>query len=114
PERHDRSHAGGHAVNQVKRWGWIPLIFVVVGLLAFGTTRDTGPRTPDERVEAISKRLACPICDGESVYESRNPASERLRRAIREQVDEGLASDDEIIASLTSARAGQELLVPTA
>ena len=98
----------------LKRWGWLPLLFVVVGLVAFGATRDSGPRTPDERVEAISKRIACPVCQGESVFESRNPTSENLRQAIREQVDAGLASDDEIINAITSAREGQELLVPTA
>ena len=62
--------------RRVKGWpGWIALLFVVVGLVAFGATRDTGPRTPDERIESISKRLACPVCQGESVYESRNTAS---------------------------------------
>lgn len=101
-------------MNAVKRWGWIPLLFVVVGLVAFGATRDTGPRTPDQRVEAISKRIACPVCDGESVFESRNPTSENLRRAIREQVNQGLLTDEQIIDSITSAREGQELLVPTA
>jgi cytochrome c-type biogenesis protein CcmH len=102
-------------VSRLKRWpGWVLLLFVVVGLLAVGTTRDTGPRTPDQRVEAISKRIACPICDGESVFESRNPTSEALRRAIRDRVEEGELSDAQIIDQITSARAGQELLVPTA
>lgn len=94
--------------------GWVVLAFVVVGLLAFGATRDTGPRSPDDRVDAIARRVACPVCQGESVFESRNPSSESLRQKIREQVDEGVASDDEIIDSITSARGGQELLVPSA
>lgn len=93
--------------------GWIVLAFVVVGLLAVGATRDTGPRTPDDRVEAISKRIACPICQGESVFESRNPTSDGLRRAIRTDVDAGVLSDEEIIDRITSARGGRELLVPT-
>lgn len=97
-----------------KRYAWIALAFVVVGFLAVGATRDSGPRTPDERVEAISKRIACPICSGESVFESRNPTSEGLREAIDAYVDAGLLSDDQIIDAITSAREGQELLVPTA
>lgn len=92
---------------------WIVLTFVVVGLVAVGASRDGGPRTPDDRVEAISKRIACPICDGESVFESRNPTSEGLRRAIRADVEAGVLSDQEIIDRITSARDGQELLVPT-
>ena len=32
----------------LKRWpGWLALLFVVVGLLAVGVTRDSGPQTPD-------------------------------------------------------------------
>lgn len=93
--------------------GWLALLFVVVGFLAVGATRDGGPRTADDRVEAISKRIACPICDGESVFESRNPTSESLRRAIRADVDAGVLSDEEIVDRITSARDGQELLVPT-
>ncbi len=94
--------------------GWMLLALVVAGFLAVGATRDGGPRTPDDRVEAISKRIACPICDGESVFESRNPTSDGLRQAIRADVDAGLLSDEEIIDRITSARDGQELLVPTA
>jgi cytochrome c-type biogenesis protein CcmH len=104
------------SVNRgVKRWpGWVVLALVVVGLLAFGAARDTGPRTPDERVEAISKRLACPVCQGESVYESRNPASTQIREAIKQGVADGDRSDEEIIQEITVAYEGEELLVPTA
>lgn len=103
------------AASRLKRWpGWVLLAFVVVGFLAVGATRDSGPRTPDERVEAISKRVACPVCQGESVFESRHPTSENIKDAIQERVQQGVLSDDEIIQSIVSARQGQELLVPTA
>jgi cytochrome c-type biogenesis protein CcmH len=104
------------SVNRsLKGWpAWIVLIFAVVGLLAFGATRDTGPRTPDERIESISKRLACPVCSGESVYESRNPASNQIREAIKQAVADGDQTDDEIIAEIAVAYQGEELLVPTA
>lgn len=99
----------------LKRWpGWIALLFVAVGLVAFGATRDTGPRTPDDRIESISKRLACPVCQGESVYESRNPASNQIRVAIRQAVNEGQLADEEIIGDITTNYDGEELLVPTA
>ena len=49
----------------LKRWpGWVLLVLVVAGLLAVGSTRDAGARTPEERVEEISKQLACPVCNG--------------------------------------------------
>lgn len=100
---------------RLKAWpSWVLLLFVVVGLLAVGAARDSGPRTPDERVETISKRVACPVCQGESVYESRHPTSENIKDAIQDRVTEGVLGDDEIIQSIVSARQGQELLVPTA
>lgn len=101
--------------RRAKRWpGWIALLFVVVGLVAYGATRDTGPRTPDDRIESISKRLACPVCQGESVYESRNTASNQIRVAVRQAVNEGALSDEQIIADVTVSYEGEELLVPTA
>jgi cytochrome c-type biogenesis protein CcmH len=101
--------------RRVKRWpGWALLVFVLVGFLAAGATRDTGPRTPDQRIEAISRRIACPVCQGESVYESRNPTSVNIKDVIEARVSDGLLSDDEIVESIVAARDGQELLVPTA
>lgn len=101
--------------KRLKRWpGWALLALVVVSLLAVGATRDTGPRTPDERIEAISKRLACPVCQGESVYESRNTAAVQIREAIRRDVNDGVKSDEQIIQDIVNAYDGEELLVPTA
>jgi len=98
----------------LKRWpGWLALLFVVVGLLAVGTTRDRGPQTPDQRIVALEKRLACPVCQGESVYQSRNPASVQIRELIRQNVDDGQLSDQQIINGIVARYNGEELLVPT-
>jgi cytochrome c-type biogenesis protein CcmH len=99
----------------VKRWpAWVLLVLVVVGFLAVGATRDGGPSTPGERAEALEKRVACPVCQGESVYESRNTASENLRRQIRTLVDEGELSDAEILGTIARAQGARVLLVPRA
>lgn len=101
--------------RRAKGWpGWIALLFVVVGLVAFGAARDSGPRTPDERIESITKRLACPVCQGESVYESRNTASNQIRVAVRQAVAEGTLTNEQIIHEVTVNYEGEELLVPTA
>ena len=89
-------------------------MFVVVGFLAVGASRADGPGTPAERAEAIEKRVACPVCDGESVFESRNTASENIRNTIGGLVDAGELDDDEIIAVIESRFGGQILLVPRA
>jgi cytochrome c-type biogenesis protein CcmH len=99
----------------VKRWpAWVLLVFVVVAFLAVGASRDAGPGTPAERADAIARRVACPVCDGESVYESRNTASVNLRNAITELVNEGRASDEEIVAVIERSYGGRVLLVPKA
>jgi cytochrome c-type biogenesis protein CcmH len=90
------------------------LAVVVVALLAIGIGRDTSAPTAEERVESISKRVACPICDGESVFESRNNASSALRTEIKQQVAAGTASDDDIVTFIEQRYGGQVLLVPRA
>lgn len=104
------------AWKQLKqRWAaWAVLGAVVVALLAVGVSSDSGPRSPEERVEAISKRLACPICDGESVFESRNNASTALKNEIRTQVAAGELTDDEIIGYIAERYPSDVLLVPRA
>lgn len=94
--------------------GWAVLAVVLVALLAIGIGRDTGTPSPEERVESISKRLACPICDGESVFESRNNASAAIRTEIQQQVAAGTASDDQIVTFIEQRYGGQVLLVPKA
>ena len=102
-------------MKQLKRWpGWVLLTMVVVGLLAFGSTRDAGARTPEERVEEISKQLACPICDGETVYESRNTQSASIRIEIKAQVTTTDATDDEIIAYIVQNFDAKTQLLPKA
>jgi cytochrome c-type biogenesis protein CcmH len=98
-----------------KRWpGWVALAFVVVGLVAVGATRDGGPQTQQERITSLEKRLACPVCQGESVFVSRNSASEQIRESIRQGVEQESLTDEQIIDRIVSAYNGEELLVPTA
>ena len=101
--------------RRLKSWpSWVLLVLLVGGLLAVGATRDAGPRTPKERVEDISRQLACPICDGESVFESRNADSQAIRVEIARQVDTGTVSDDQIINFIEQRFGSKVLLVPRA
>jgi cytochrome c-type biogenesis protein CcmH len=96
------------------RGAWAVLGLVIVTLLVVGASGDGGPSTSAERVDRISRRIACPVCDGESVYESQNPASVNLRSEIRRQVELGVAGDDEIVDYIQQRFGGQVLLVPKA
>ena len=93
---------------------WVLLAAAFAGLLAFGTLRDSGPSSQQDRIDSISQRLACPTCSGESIYVSRASAAESIRAEIARQVSDGQRTDDEIIAYIESRFGGQVLLVPRA
>lgn len=95
--------------RRVKRWpAWLLLAFTAVLLMSVGLQRDSDPATPQERVEAISRQLACPTCDGESVAESRGTASQSIRQEIARLVADGQLSDAQIVQAVDD-RFGEEL-----
>lgn len=94
--------------------GWIVLGVVAIALMVIGLGQRADQRSDAQRIEDISKRIACPICDGESVFDSRNATSEALRVEIRAQVEGGDATDDEIITYIEQRFGEEVLLVPRA
>ncbi|MET0911554.1 MAG: cytochrome c-type biogenesis protein CcmH [Ilumatobacteraceae bacterium] len=99
--------------KRAKRWpGWVLLAFVVAGFLAVGAFRASGPATQGDRVDAIASRVACPICDGESVFVSQNSASRAIRNQITELVIDNELSDADIVAFIETRYGAQVLLVP--
>lgn len=100
---------------ELKRWpGWVLLILVIAGFLAVGATRSTGPESQEDRVDAIARRVACPICDGESVFESQNNSSQAIRNQVQQLVADNDLSDAEIVAFIETRYGAQVLLVPKA
>jgi cytochrome c-type biogenesis protein CcmH len=95
-----------------RRLAWAGLLVVTAALLVFGSVRDSGPLTQQDRIDAITKRVACPTCDGESVYVSRAAAAQAIRAEVARQVGDGLSTDDEIVAYIADRFGGQVLLVP--
>ena len=91
---------------------WVLASVVAVTFLLFGSLRTSDPRTQQDRIDAIAKRLACPTCQGESIYVSRAPAAESLRAEIARQVASAQRSDDEIIAYIENRFGSSVLLVP--
>jgi cytochrome c-type biogenesis protein CcmH len=101
--------------RRVKRWpAWVLMAVIVVALMLVGISRASGPATAEERIDAIAQRLACPTCDGESVYESRGSASQAIRQEIARRVSAGQLSDDEIVAEIDDSYEADLRLVPDA
>ena len=103
------------AMKIAKSWPvWMLMGILVVALLAVGSSRDDGPRTQSDRIDAISRSIACPTCDGESVFVSQASASQAIRNEIARQVAQGQNTDEEIIGFIEERFGGQVLLVPRA
>ena len=98
--------------KSARRILWVVAAVVAVVFLVVGSTRTSGPRTQQDRIDAISKRLACPTCQGESIYVSRAPAAESVRAEIARQVSSAQRTDDEIIAYIEDRFGSSVLLVP--
>lgn len=99
--------------RRVKKWpGWVALLFVLVAFLAVGVARTSGPQTPSDRVDSVTQRVACPICDGESVFESQNNASRAIRKEVTEMVGLNELDDDQIVAFIENRYGADVLLVP--
>lgn len=102
-------------MNRIKsRLAWALMLLVAACALGIGATRASGPSTQAERIDAITKRLACPTCDGESVYVSRASAAESIRNQVARDVAVGRLTDDQIIAAIADRFKAQVLLVPRA
>ena len=97
----------------LKRWpGWVALGVIAAGLLTIGAVRAAQPRTADERVQSISSRLACPVCDGESVAASRAASSNQIRERIAGLVQAGKLSDSQIVKQIDDAYPQDLTLTP--
>ena len=98
----------------VKRWpGWLALFVVLAALLAVGIQRAGQPRTADERELAIYERLACPVCDGESVVESRAEAAVQIREVVAGLVVAGQLTDDQIVEQIDASYVEELELTPS-
>lgn len=88
-------------------WGLMALVVVVAVVVGAGTAPRTG--VGDERLFALSARLKCLQCVGESVAASQAPLAVQFRDEVRSQMRAG-KTDDEIL-NFFSDRYGQEVLL---
>lgn len=95
------------------RWPWIVLVALLVGGLAVAVAGESGPRTSEERVRAITESVKCPTCQGQSVADSNASAAKSIRTEIARRIGEG-QSDEQIRAYIDddlAALYGEDLLL---
>ncbi len=75
------------------RWYWPVLGGIIILSLSLallpGLLSGPEPESFEQQVESIALELWCPVCDGQTVGESRSPAAEAMREVIREKLREG-------------------------
>ena len=69
------------------------LLSIAVAGAGAGVVRHEDP--DEQRIKAIAVALRCPVCQGESIYDSHSTVAGQMKALIREQVAAG-KSDDEI------------------
>ena len=85
-----------------RAWGWVGAVAVAAGAYLYGAVAPGPPRTNADRVHALARGFACPVCAGQSVAESDVPVAREIRRQIGIWVDEGRSDDyirDELVAA---------------
>jgi len=85
----------------------------LVVALAVGVFDSNGPRSPEDRVNALAATIRCPQCRSQSAGDSDAPTAQAVREEIAERVDEG-QSDGEIRAYFASTYGDEILLRPPA
>ena len=48
----------------------------------------------DSRFESWSKNLLCPVCQGETIFDSPSEYADDMRSILREQIDKNLSDDE--------------------
>ena len=94
------------AVKRGAGWGVAiaAIAIMIVGLLPTSVVAD-----PVERQQTLSERIACPICDGQSLAESGSEVATDLKNLLAEQIDSGMTDGE--IYDFYSARYGEQVLL---
>lgn len=83
------------------------LFLVAASAASGGALRHEDPT--EQRIKAIATELRCPVCQGESIYDSHSTVATQMKALIREQIAAG-RSDDEI-TSFFAERYGEFVLM---
>jgi cytochrome c-type biogenesis protein CcmH len=80
------------------------IVVMVIGLLPREAKAD-----PEQRAIGLEQRLACPLCQGQSLAESDSQVAEDLKVILRQKIDDGLT--DGQIYDFFAARYGEHIVL---
>lgn len=100
---------GDRRPHRQRWWWWALMVLVVVGSIAVAGTGTPSEGVSQERLHALSVRLKCLQCVGESVAASQAPLAQKFRDEIQDQMRRG-RTDDEIL-NWFAQRYGREVLL---
>lgn len=94
-----------------KSWQWLIVAVVGTAMLAIASFGGDASVSDGERVQYLSERFACPVCDGQSVSESNAAVASTIREFIAIEVNAG-STDTEIRDELVQSYGTSVLMAP--
>jgi cytochrome c-type biogenesis protein CcmH len=95
----------------VRRWAWVALGLVAILAIVALVVRSQPSDSVNARAERLEHQLACPVCEGQSVFDSNAPESQQIRAQIPRRIRAG-QTDAQIRAAYVSAYGDRILLTP--
>ncbi len=80
-------------IRTLKLWILILMLAAFSPSTAIADLKNEDPIEP--RIKAVAQQLRCPVCQGETIYDSHSTVANQMKDLIREQITAG-RSDDEI------------------
>jgi cytochrome c-type biogenesis protein CcmH len=97
--------------RRLRRIGWLCMAAVLGVALLVGVSLDRAPTSEGDRFRNLTRSIACPVCDGQSVANSDSDSAKGIRARIAQRIGEG-ASDAEIRDELAGEFGEHILLTP--
>ena len=95
----------------MRRAAWVVLAVVLVAAIVGLVVRSRPSQSVAARAERLEHQLACPVCEGQSVFDSNAPESQNIRADIPRRIRAG-QSDAQIRAAYVSIYGDRILLTP--
>jgi len=81
-------------VRSRKFWSWCALAIVVLAGVVVLVVRSQPDHSPAARANRLEHELACPVCEGQAVFDSNSSQSQAIRADIPRRIAAGQSDAD--------------------